>query len=138
MKFPISHQFSLQLVFSFNNTSSFDVEQKILPDKTKETLIVGAGNAPFSPDMSELFKETCSFLISLMRCISRHNAGFANITNIDLSDVVIDSQMRNFPAMTWLVMDVRTMSFEGFAAILALRYFTDQQLKYCSQTTLFL
>ena len=55
----------------------------LFPDKSAQLLMIGCGNAPFSPD---LFK-----------------AGYLNLLNIDLSDVVISLMKRRHPDMHWEV-----------------------------------
>mmetsp|Transcript_24900 Transcript_24900/g.25119 ORF Transcript_24900/g.25119 Transcript_24900/m.25119 type:complete len:271 (+) Transcript_24900:283-1095(+) len=61
--------------------------------KDDDILMTGCGNAPFSVDM--------------------HLAGYTNITNIDISSVVIGQQSDKYPQMKWLVMDVHNLSFEN-------------------------
>ena len=41
-----------------------------------------------------------------------HKGNYKIIINIDLSDVVIEQQQKNFPGQEWLVMDAMDMSFE--------------------------
>lgn len=65
-----------------------------LIDKSAKVLILGSGNALFSEEM--------------------YNAGYENITNIDISEVWINEMKeRNAdkPSMTWEVMDVMNMRF---------------------------
>eukprot|EP01039_Chlorochromonas_danica_P004754 gene4754-5211_t len=64
----------------------------LVPDKSLHTLVVGSGNAPFSPDL-EL------------------KGGFTDLINIDISKVVIDQQRESYPNQTWMVMDVTQMTF---------------------------
>ena len=70
------------------------VLNELIPNdhKNDRVLLVGAGNAPFSPDL--YFK-----------------GGYTNLCNIDLSDVVIKQQQNSYPEQEWLVMDVRDMSY---------------------------
>lgn len=62
-------------------------------EREKEVLMIGSGNADFSPDM--------------------YNDGYHNLTNIDLSDVVIDQMKNKHPEMKWLVMDALNTTFES-------------------------
>lgn len=64
----------------------------LLPDKSTQLLMIGCGNAPFSPDL--------------------YNAGYTNLINIDLSDVVINLMKKRFPHMHWEIMDVLNMKYE--------------------------
>jgi SAM-dependent methyltransferase len=70
------------------------VLEDLLPDRDLPILMVGAGNAPFSIDMSQI-------------------GGYKQIVNTDLSDVVIDQQKKMYPEQQWLVMDVRKMTFDS-------------------------
>ena len=55
-------------------------------------LMVGCGNSKMSSQM--------------------YNSHFKNITNIDISDVVITKMQKQFPEMKWLEMDATKMDFE--------------------------
>lgn len=55
-------------------------------------LMVGCGNSKMSSQM--------------------YNSNFKNITNIDISDVVISKMQKQFPEMKWLEMDATKMDFE--------------------------
>ena len=55
-------------------------------------LMVGCGNSKMSSQM--------------------YNSLFKNITNIDISDVVITKMQKQFPEMKWLEMDATKMDFE--------------------------
>ena len=55
-------------------------------------LMVGCGNSKMSSQM--------------------YNSNFKNITNIDISDVVIAKMQKQFPEMKWLEMDATKMDFE--------------------------
>lgn len=63
----------------------------LLPDKATPLFCVGAGNAPFSPDLHSI-------------------GGYLNITNTDLSAVAMDAQRALYPMQQWVVMDVLDMS----------------------------
>ena len=67
--------------------------QPFLTSKDISILIVGCGNAPFSEDL--------------------YDAGYVNITNNDISQVVIDimseRNKEKRPKMKWLVMDATDM-----------------------------
>jgi ubiquinone/menaquinone biosynthesis C-methylase UbiE len=86
----------------FNNTdSNFDwyadweqLEKYFKPILTEESkvLMVGCGNSKMSSQM--------------------YNSNYKNITNIDISDVVIDKMKKQFPDMKWLEMDATKMNFE--------------------------
>lgn len=51
-----------------------------------------------------------------MRCsplyYRQHKGGYSDITNIDISQVVVDHQKSRVPAQQWMVMDVSKMAFE--------------------------
>ena len=79
-------------LFEFNDLEG--VLAQLIRDKDAPLLMVGAGNAPFSPDM--YFK-----------------GGYTSILNIDISDVVIAQQRAAFPEQQWIVMDVLNMDFES-------------------------
>jgi hypothetical protein len=64
----------------------------VLPDKNAIILVIGAGNAPFSPDMYSLGK-------------------YKKIVNIDLSNVVIDQMSGKYPNQLWRTMDAMQMDF---------------------------
>lgn len=64
----------------------------LLKDKSELLLMVGCGNAPFSPDI--------------------YKAGYTNMINIDLSEVVIEQMKRKHPDMRWEVMDVLDLNYE--------------------------
>ncbi len=65
--------------------------EALIEDRSRLTLMVGCGNAPFSPD---LFKN-----------------GFVNLINTDLSDVVISQMRKRYPEMNWEIMDVLDLKF---------------------------
>jgi len=73
---------------------------QLLPDRKVEVLMVGCGNAPFSPDM--------------------YGVGYKNLVNTDISSVVIDQQKESFPEQSWAVMDVTAMTYPDgtFPAVL--------------------
>jgi SAM-dependent methyltransferase len=64
---------------------------------TDAILMLGCGSAAFSADL--------------------YDDGYTNITNIDLSDVVIaqmkEANDKDRPGMTWAVMDVTSLSYEN-------------------------
>jgi len=68
---------------------------KVLDDKTEEILLVGCGNAPFSPDM--------------------YDDGYTNLINTDLSDVCIRKQSVMYPNMKWEVMDVLDLPYKDMS-----------------------
>ncbi len=41
----------------------------------------------------------------------RYQAGFQNITNIDLSNVVVDQMKEKYPMMEWQIMDALDMTY---------------------------
>jgi len=66
------------------------------PDTSAHILVIGCGTSRFSQNM--------------------YDAGYENITSIDISDVAISQMQRickNRPKMQWAVMDARMMSFEA-------------------------
>lgn len=65
---------------------------KLVPDRSTRILLIGAGNAPFSPELSQLGRYT-------------------NLVNIDISQVAIDQQKEKYPEQEWHVMDVMNMNF---------------------------
>lgn len=65
---------------------------KLIPEKKVPILLIGCGNAPFSGDLF------CG--------------GYTNLTNTDISTVVIEQQKAKHPEQQWLVMDVMEMAFE--------------------------
>jgi len=65
----------------------------LLPDKNAKILMLGAGNAPFSPDLY----------------IEGH---YNKIVNIDLSSVVIDQMSQKYPQLIWKTMNALNMDFE--------------------------
>merc|ERR1711988_19265 len=75
-----------------------EMETKVraaVPDVSARVLVVGCGSSRFSGAL--------------------HGAGYENITNIDISDVVIGQMQRMYkdkPKMQWAVMDARQMNFE--------------------------
>jgi len=84
-----------------NSDSNFDwyadweqLEKYFKPLLTEESkvLMVGCGNSKMSSQM--------------------YNSNYKNITNIDISDVVIDKMQKQFPDMKWLEMDATKMNFE--------------------------
>jgi len=76
-------------LFSYEDVAA--VLDDVIHDKSEDILMVGAGNAPFSPDM--------------------HAAGYVNIHNIDLSPVCVETQRARFPFIRWEVMDVMQMRY---------------------------
>jgi ubiquinone/menaquinone biosynthesis C-methylase UbiE len=62
----------------------------LLPDRGEELLLIGCGNAPFSPDLASL-------------------GGYTNIWNTDISPIVIRQQKEKYPDQRWEVMDVLEM-----------------------------
>eukprot|EP01031_Cornospumella_fuschlensis_P024351 gene24351-29435_t len=71
-----------------------EILECLLPDKNTKILLVGAGNAPFSPDMHE-------------------KGGYQDLTNIDISPVAIEQQAAKYPNQQWKVMDATQMTFES-------------------------
>jgi hypothetical protein len=65
----------------------------VLPDKNAPILMLGSGNAPFSPDMY-------------------FQGQYKEILNIDLSHVVIEQMGVRFPEQVWREMDALSMDFE--------------------------
>lgn len=63
---------------------------QLLPNKDVQVLMIGCGNAPFSPDMYE-------------------KGGYHDIVNTDISKVVIKQQRETFPEQRWVVCDVTSM-----------------------------
>lgn len=68
-----------------------EVVDAVVPNKASRILILGCGNAPFSPEMWE--------------------AGYQNLVNIDLCEEVIDLQQQRHPQLVWKVMDARDLQF---------------------------
>lgn len=79
-------------LFDYNDVSV--VLHEIIHDKSLPILMVGAGNAPFSIDMY-------------------HKGKYTDITNIDISDVVINRQKEVCPEEKWMIMDVKSMDFNN-------------------------
>lgn len=46
-----------------------------------------------------------------MSNLDRYQAGYHNITNIDLSHVVISQMRQKYPMMEWMTMDALDMTF---------------------------
>jgi len=65
--------------------------KKFLTEDSK-ILMVGCGNSKMSSQM--------------------YNSNFKNITNIDISDIVIGKMQKQFPEMKWIEMDATKMDFE--------------------------
>lgn len=77
---------------SFDWLFEFAEVKEIIPQlvsKNDKVLMVGSGNADFSKDM--------------------YQEGYTSICNIDISEVVIESQRAAFPEMGWEVMDARNL-----------------------------
>merc|ERR1711959_467437 len=78
-----------------------EIEAKLtaaLPNKNARILVIGSGTSRFSGGM--------------------YDAGYENITNIDISDVAIQQMQRAYKdktKMQWVVMDARKMTFEAAA-----------------------
>eukprot|EP01041_Mallomonas_annulata_P006778 gene6778-13732_t len=77
-----------------------------LLNKDDEILMIGCGNAPFSVDIIRLISQQVHVLHS-----NRYNAGYENITNIDISNVVINQQKEKYPDIKWEVMDVHDLKY---------------------------
>ena len=65
---------------------------KVFLTEDSKILMVGCGNSKMSSQM--------------------YNSNFKNITNIDISDIVIGKMQKQFPEMKWLEMDATKMDFE--------------------------
>ena len=65
---------------------------KVFLTQDSTILMVGCGNSKMSSQM--------------------YKSNFKNITNIDISDVVIGKMQKQFPEMKWIVMDATKMDFE--------------------------
>ena len=68
--------------------------RSLVPDRDAKILLVGCGNAPFSPDMYT-------------------DGGYHGMINTDISKVVIAQQQRNYPEQTWQVVDATDMPYEN-------------------------
>ena len=64
--------------------------EPLLPDKSARILVVGCGDAPFSPDLYYL-------------------GGYVNTLNIDYSDVVIAKQQKAWPELEYRLMNCLDM-----------------------------
>jgi hypothetical protein len=90
-----------------------EIIEYLLPQKNLKTLLVGSGNAPFSPD---LWAWTC-FAFDIANLIYSHlfhrysKGKYTNLINIDLSSVAINTQAEKYPEQQWMVMDVLNMTF---------------------------
>lgn len=92
------HYYHLHVIILLLLSSSLSLDvsnilDQLIPDKDESILMVGCGNAPFSPDIM-------------------YKGGHKNIINIDISDIVIEQQKSLFPEQQWLVMDVLNLDFE--------------------------
>ena len=85
-------------LFNYNDVKT--ILNQLIPDKNEEILIVGSGNAPFSPDL--------------------YDAGHKRIINIDISDVVIEQQKIKYPEQEWIVMDVLDLKYETNSIMLVI------------------
>ena len=65
---------------------------KIFLSEEDKILMVGCGNSKMSSQM--------------------YNSNFKNITNIDISDIVISKMQKQFPEMKWIEMDATKMDFK--------------------------
>ena len=68
---------------------------KVFLSEEDKILMVGCGNSKMSSQM--------------------YNSNFKNITNIDISDIVISKMQKQFPEMKWIEMDATKMDFEDNA-----------------------
>jgi len=68
------------------------VLDRLLSDRSRPILLIGAGNAPFSPDLY-------------------HKGGYKNLINMDISHVAMEMQAAKYPEQKWVVMDVMNMSY---------------------------
>jgi len=75
----------------FDYTELSHLIEQLLQDKDEPVLMVGCGNALFSPEMYRV-------------------GGYTNLVNTDLSPVVISQMKERFPDMIWKEMDVLNMS----------------------------
>jgi len=66
---------------------------KEIISENSQILMVGCGNSKMSSQM--------------------YNSNYKNITNIDISDVVIEKMKKQFPDMKWISMDATKMDFEN-------------------------
>eukprot|EP01038_Epipyxis_sp_PR26KG_P009750 gene9750-13117_t len=79
-------------LFDYNDVAL--ILEQLLPDKQEQIVLVGCGNAPFSPDLYSYGR-------------------YSNLINIDLSEVVIEQQKVLFPQQKWEVMNVLNMTFQN-------------------------
>ena len=68
---------------------------ELIPDHESKILLVGCGNAPFSPDMFT-------------------DGGYHGMINTDISKVVIAQQQQNYPEQNWQVVDATDMPYENY------------------------
>ena len=80
-------------LFSWGDLSHLICE--LIPDHESKILLVGCGNAPFSPDMFT-------------------DGGYHGMINTDISKVVIAQQQQNYPEQNWQVVDATDMPYENY------------------------
>ena len=68
------------------------VLDRLMPDRDRPILLIGAGNAPFSPDLY-------------------NKGGYKNLINMDISYVAMEMQAAKYPEQKWVVMDVMAMEY---------------------------
>ena len=113
------------------------VLDQLIPDKLVPILMVGAGNAPFSPDMyfqgsTKPFIHQFTHLLN--NCASL--GGYKNIINIDISSVVINQQQKLYSEQQWHIMDVTKMTFADHYFHLAIdKSLIDTLLCYSNSNT---
>jgi SAM-dependent methyltransferase len=98
-RYKVDHDEPFDWLFEYNDVAL--LLNALLPERNVPLLLVGSGNAPFSPDLF-------------------YKGEYRNLTNIDLSDVVVEQMTQKFPEQTWLHMNVQHMDFadNSFPAIL--------------------
>lgn len=103
-------------LFSFDDLET--VLNDLVPNKKEEILLIGCGNAPFSPDMwvvcwnsvESHYRARFHLTVDAIITSDRYKkGGYKNLWNTDLSDVVISQQAAKYPKQRWEVMDILDM-----------------------------
>jgi len=87
----------------------------LVPDRTEQIFLVGAGNAPFSPELSSI-------------------GSYTNVFNTDISSVVIEKQSKLFPEQRWEVMDATDLKLSDKSVPIVIDKSLIDTLLCCSQS----